>query len=452
MTDQLRHVLGGHQMSLIAIGGAIGTGLFLGSGFAIQLAGPSVLISFGLGAMIALFLMGALAEMTIMRPRAGNFGSFAAAYVSPLSGALVSYAYLAANLLAIGTEGTAVALCMRFWVPQVPAWWWIAISAVGLIGVNAFTVRAFGVIESSFSVIKIAAIIAFIALASLLVARTHALPSLGQVAEGGTRGLFPHGIAGTWMAVVVALFSFMSVELIAITAAEARNPGAAVVTALRLTFVRLTIFYLLTIGLILLVNSRLHVGSASSPFVMVMQEVGLPGAGSTMNFVVLTAALSSMNSQLYGASRTMFGLGTSGDGPRWLAKVNRNGVPVRALGLAATGMFVAIGVNAAYPNDALGIMIALAVFGALFTWLMIFVSHIRFRATTDVTGMPFHAPGAPYTSMAGAALVAGVLMTTLFMPAFRLTLICGVPFLFAAALLHRRAEEPRRAVLPQSED
>jgi amino acid transporter, AAT family len=431
----LRPALGGGQMSLIAMGGAIGTGLFLGSGFAVGLAGPSVLVSYAIGALIALLLMASLAEMVVAQPRVGNFGAFASLYVGPMAGVLVSYAYLSANLLAIGTEATAVALAMQVWMPSIAPWMWVAASAVLIIAVNLVTVRAFGAIESGFALIKIAAILLFLALGAWFVLMAPASSGVGLRNLTADGGFFPHGIAGTWMAVVVALFSYMSVELIAVTAAEAIDPRAAIVQALRLTSVRLTLFYLLTLGVILAVMPWREIGSRVSPFVVVLEGAHLPAAAGLLNFVVLVAALSAMNSQLYGASRTVFGLAKAGHAPQILGATNRAGVPVPALGLAASGMAVAIAVNVFWPDQALAMMIALSVFGALFTWLMIFVSHIGFRRATDAATLRFRAPGAPWTSYLGAALVAAILLTTLAMPAFRLTLLCGVPFLGLIALI-----------------
>src|SRR5215472_5641693 len=230
----LRRTLGARRMSMIAIGGAIGTGLFLGSGFAISLAGPAVLLSYAIGALIALLLMGCLAEMTVAHPTSGSFGAYAEFYVGPLAGFLVRYAYWTCIVLAVGTEVTAVALYMHFWFAAPPGWLWILAFSALLITVNALSVNVFGAVEYWFSAIKVTAIVIFIALAGFMLLR--AAPAGGAagigfhnyLAEGGP---LPHGLWGAWVAVIMAVFSYLSIEMIAVAAGEAANPERAVVRA-----------------------------------------------------------------------------------------------------------------------------------------------------------------------------------------------------------------------------
>lgn len=432
----LKRVLGGTQLSLIAMGGAIGTGLFMGSGFAIGLAGPSVLISFAIGALISLLVMACLAEMTVTDPQAGSFGRMAETYLGPLAGVLVSYTYLFANILAIGMEGTTIALCMKFWFPALPGLWWISASSAALVLINLATVRAFGFVESAFSVFKISAIVLFIVLGAIYVATAPPGSDAGIANYTASGGFFPHGFSGTWMAVMVAILSFAGTEVIAVAAGEARDPRRAIVQAFRMTFVRLTLFYLITIAIILAIAPWTTIGGKVSPFVTVMSHAGLKRAADLLNLVVLVAAWSSMNSQLYASSRIAFSLANSGHAPSWFAAVNSRGVPARALMLATIGMIVAGGVNAFYPEDALGILIAVSVFGILFTWLMIFLSHLGFRARFKAAELPFRIPGFPYFTLLGVVLIGAVMITTLFMPAFHLTLICGIPFLALVAVLY----------------
>ncbi|HWW20818.1 MAG TPA: amino acid permease, partial [Steroidobacteraceae bacterium] len=316
----LRKTLSAAKLSMIAIGGAIGTGLFLGSGFAIGTAGPAVLISYAIGALIGLLLMGCLAEMTLAHPTTGSFGAYAEHYLGPLAGFMVRYAYWTATVLAVGTEVTAVALYMRFWFPAVPGWCWIVGFSTMLVAVNAFSVSAFGSVEYWFSLIKITAIIVFIMLAAYVI----------SVSAGGTvgfhnytayGGFLPHGIGGLWIAVIIAVFSYFSIEMIAVAAGEAANPEQAVRSAFRSTIVRLILFYLLTLALMLAVIPWTQAGSSQSPFVLVMQSSHVPSAAAVMNFVVLVAALSAMNSQLYITTRMLFSLSRAGFAPPALGRV-----------------------------------------------------------------------------------------------------------------------------------
>src|SRR5579863_6326477 len=200
----LRRSLSARKLSMIAIGGAIGTGLFLGSGFAIGTAGPGVLLSYLIGALIALLLMGCLAEMTVVHPTTGSFGAYAEYYVGPLAGFMVRYAYWICIVLAVGTEVTAVALYMRFWFPQVPGWLWIVGFSALLILVNARSVDVFGAVEYWFSAIKVTAIVLFIVLASFVLWRATALSSAASTLPGFHNyldhgGFFPHGVWGAWV-------------------------------------------------------------------------------------------------------------------------------------------------------------------------------------------------------------------------------------------------------------
>jgi L-asparagine transporter-like permease len=441
----LRRTLTARKLSMIAIGGAVGTGLFLGSGFAIGIAGPSVLVSYAVGALIALLLMGCLAEMTSTHPTTGSFGTYAEHYVSPLAGFMVRYAYWTCIVLAVGTEVTAVALYMKFWFPAVPGWLWIALFSGSLITVNALSVSTFGTVEYWFSLLKVTAIAAFILLAGYLIASVN--PMQSDLADGsiGFRnytaygGFLPHGIAGMWVAVIMAVFSFLSIEMIAVAAGEAAQPEAAIISAFLSTVVRLVMFYLLTLALMLAVLPWTLAGSTRSPFVMVMEALRLPAAGGVMNFVILVAALSAMNSQLYISTRMMFSLSRAGQASRHLGTLTARGVPLNALLVSTSGIAVATVLSVVSPGRAFLIMVGISVFGAMFTWMMIFVTHYFFRRARSREGgarSRFRMWGFPLTTLLGAGLMAALLLTTAFTDAFRLTLVFGLPYLACLGLIY----------------
>jgi L-asparagine transporter-like permease len=444
----LRRSLSARRLTMIALGGAIGTGLFLGSGFAISLAGPAVLLSFGVGALIALLLMGCLAEMTVAHPTSGSFGAYAEYYLGPLAGFLVRYAYWTSIVLAVGTEVTAVALYMHFWFPASPGWSWIVGFSALLVLVNARSVHVFGAIEYWFSAIKVTAIVLFIPLAASIVLRTPgalAGPGGAAAAPAGFHnytahgGFFPHGLWGAWVAVIVAIFSYLSIEMIAVAAGEAAQPEIAVTRAFRATVLRLILFYLLTLALVLAIVPWTAAGVDESPFVKVMRALQLPAAAGIFNFVILVAALSAMNSQLYITTRMMFSLSRAGYAPQRFGVLNRRGVPVQALLLSSLGIALATALSVIAPKSAFVLMIAISSFGAMFTWLMIFVTHYAFRRAHEQSGAPlrFRMPGFPATTLLGAALMAAVLLTTAFTDAFRLTLVFGLPFLAALVACYR---------------
>jgi L-asparagine transporter-like permease len=445
----LRRTLSARRMSMIAIGGAIGTGLFLGSGFAISLAGPAVLLSYLVGALIALLLMGCLAEMTIEHPTSGSFGAYAEYYLGPLAGFLVRYAYWTGIVLAVGTEVTAIALYMHFWFPGSPGWPWIVGFSALLVLVNARSVNVFGAIEYWFSAIKVTAIVLFILLAAWIVWRAPpvvtgpagapAAPAVGFHNYTAYGGFLPLGLWGAWTAVIVAIFSYLSIEMIAVAAGEAARPETAVRRAFRSTVLRLILFYLLTLALVLAIVPWGAAGVDESPFVKVMRALRVPGAAGIFNFVILVAALSAMNSQLYITTRMMFSLARAGYAPRRFGLLDRRGVPVQALLLSSLGIALATALSVLAPKSAFILMISISSFGAMFTWMMIFVTHYAFRRARQRSGSPpaFRMPGYPATTLLGAALMAAVLATTAFTPAFRPTLRFGLPFLAVLILIYR---------------
>lgn len=431
---------------MIALGGAIGTGLFLGSGFAISLAGPAVLLSYGVGALISFLLMGCLAEMAIAHPTPGSFGSYAEVYIGPLAGFLVRYAYWTAVVLAVGTEVTAIALYMRFWFPDVPGWIWILAFSAALVQINASSVHLFGDTEYGLSLIKVVAILVFIALGSYVL--LHGLPAAHPGAAALSPGFHHYtehggflakGLWGVWEAVIVAIFSYMSVEMVAVAAAEAVQPQIAVARAFRSTVARLILFYLVTLALMLALVPWTALGSAESPFVQVMRALHIPAAAGIMNFVILVAALSAMNSQLYITTRMMFSLARAGDAPKALGLLTKRGVPLNALLASTVGIGLATVLSVLVPDRAFTLMLALSVFGALFTWMMIFVTYGFFRRRAGTAGT--RAYSSPAAAALGAGLLLAVLLSTPFMrggaSTFQPTLLFGVPFLLLLTLVHR---------------
>src|SRR3977135_4352457 len=432
----LRRSLSARRLTMIAIGGAIGTGLFLGSGFAISLAGPGVLVRYAIGAVVALLLMGCLAEMTVAHPTSGSFGAYAECLIGPFAGFLVRYAYWTCIVLAVGTEVTAVALYMNFWFPALPGWLWVVAFSALLIGVNARSVNVFGAIEYWFSAIKVAAIVIFILLAGYIVLRAPAAGT-GAATVGfhnytAHGGFLPRGLWGAWVAVIVAIFSYLSIEMIAVAAGEAAQPEIAITRAFRSTVFRLILFYLLTLALVLAIVPWTAAGIDESPFVKVMRALRVPAAAGIFNLVILVAALSAMNSQLYITTRMMFSLSRAHQAPRRFGLLNRRGVPVQALLLSSIGIALATVLSIVAPKSAFILMVSISAFGAMFTWMMIFVTHYRFRRVRARTGsapLRFRMVGFPATTLLGAALMAAVLLTTAFTDAFRTTLVFGLPFL-----------------------
>ncbi|WP_165770703.1 MULTISPECIES: amino acid permease [Bacillus cereus group] len=448
----LQRRLSTRQLSMIAIGGAIGTGLFLGSGMAIGLAGPSVLLSYGIGAVIAFLLMGCLAEMTVAHPTSGSFGAYAEHYIGQWAGFTVRYAYWASIVAAVGTEVTAVSVYMKYWFPTAPGWIWVILFSSLLILVNATSVNLFGTIEYWFSMIKIVAILGFILLGAYVVFGTNANPEMGVQNYINDGGFFPNGWWGMWVAVCVAIFSYLSIEMIAVTAGEAQDPEKAVPKALRSTIYRLIIFYLCTLALMLMIVPWQAAGVDKSPFVKVMELLHITGASGIMNFVVLIAALSAMNSQLYITTRMMFSLSRAGYAPKRFGTLSKKGVPVSALFLSTIGIALATIVTIVSPNQAFMLMMGISMFGAMFTWMMIFVTHLYFRKKWDKAGgrkLPVRMWGYPYLTLLGMVLMLAIIITTWFTDMFKTTLLTGIPFLLIISIgymIWKKANERNIAI------
>ena len=434
--EQLSRQLTSGQLSMMALGGAIGTGLFLGSSLAVHVAGPGVICSYLIGAVIALLLMGALSEMAVAHPTAGSFGVYAELYVNPWAGFAVRYTYWAAQCIAIGGEATAIAIYCQWWFPNTPKWLWIAGFSLALLYVNARSVGSFGSFEYWFAMIKVVAIVLFIVFGVSL------LTGLGPRAAIGFSNLTAHGgflatgWRGVWMAMVFVIFSYLGSETIAVTSGEAKDPSTAVPRAMRSMVGRLIIFYIGAIIVLLSIVpwNQLQPGAdvTASPFVKVFQMIGVPAAAHVVNFVVITAAASSMNCNLYLVSRMMFSLARGGYAPAAFGRISSRATPVPALLVSGAGLAVAVVVALLYTDSAFVYLFGVSLFGGLFAWLMIFVTHLFFRPKWDALNrprLPVRMIGYPYTSLLGAVAILAILVTTWWVEGMRVTLIAGVPWL-----------------------
>ncbi|BBR73744.1 Putative amino acid permease [Acinetobacter baumannii] len=400
--------------------------------------------------------MACLAEMTVQHPTSGSFGAYAEHYISPLAGFLVRYCYWACIVLAVGTEITAVADYMKLWFPNVGSWVWIGFFSLTLLVVNAYSVKAFGLVEYWFSTIKVFAIIVFILLSIGILTQSN--QGMTQVVThlSGHGGFFPNGFSGVWIGVIISIFSYLSIEMIAVAAGEAKDPEKAVKKAFKSTALRLILFYLLSLFLIVtLVPWTVLIGAdATSPFVMVMKNVGIPYADSILNFIVIVAALSAMNSMLYISTRMLFSLSRAGDAPKVFGRISSNGVPVNALLLSAVGIGIASIVYTINPASAFPIMIALSMFGALFTWGSIFVTHMFFRRhmVQQNIQLKFKIPASRFISLFGFIAILSITVTTWFTSEFKSTLQFGVPLVLVLIFFYYLKRSTVKLNLNSSEE
>lgn len=434
--EQLSRQLTSAQLAMIAIGGAIGTGLFLGSSLAVRVAGPGVIFSYLIGAVIALLFMGALSEMAVAHPTAGSFGVYAELYLNRWAGFSVRYTYWAAQCIAIGGEATAIAIYCQWWFPNTPKWLWILGFSIALLYINARSVGSFGSFEYWFAMIKVVAIVLFIVLGLALLIGLGPTPAIGFSNFTAHGGFLPTGWRGVWMAMVFVIFSYMGTEVVAVTAGEAKDPQTEVPRAMRSMVGRLILFYvgaiIVLIGIVPWNQIQPSADVTASPFVKVFQLIGVPAAAHIVNFVVITAAASSMNCNLYLVSRMMFSLARGGYAPASFGRVSSRGTPFPALVVSAAGLGLALLVAFLYPEGAFVYLFGISLFGGLFAWLVIFVTHLFFRPKWDAAGrprLPVRIIGYPYTTLLGTAAIIAIIATTWWVEGMRVAIIAGLPWL-----------------------
>jgi L-asparagine transporter-like permease len=411
------------QQMMMALGGAIGTGLFLASGLSVGVAGPAIILSYIIVAGISLLLGRALTEMAVAHPTAGAFGVYAGIYLSPFAGYAVRVSYWLMQVIATGGQLVAASIYMSYWFPQVPGAVWVLAFGIMLLYVNTRAVGQLGTIEYWLVAIKVVAVAVFVGLATLLVFGLTGEPAIGLSNITGHDGFMPFGVTGAWLGCCFVSYSFIGVEIVGVTSGEASDPARTIPAAMRRMVVGLSAIYIVTITLLVALKPWTELGVGESPFVSVLAGLGIPGAAGLMNFVVLSAALSSSNANLYIMSRTLFSLARAGFVPASVGRVTAHGAPVLALLISGLGLGAAVVVRALWPDSAYVWFFGVALFGALFVWLMIFVTHIAFCGSAR----------RPLTSYLGALLVGGILVSTWWVPGLESTLVAGGPWLVVLA-------------------
>jgi L-asparagine transporter-like permease len=418
------------QLAMIGLGSTIGTGLFLGSAISVKLAGPAVILSFAGAACIAVTMMLALAEMAAVNPTAGSFGLYAEMYLHPWAGFAVRLTYWLCMMVVVGSEVVAASIYCKLWFTQTPSWVWIGLFSTVILYVNCTSVGNLGTFEYWLSMIKVVTIVVFLILGTALLCGVG-FPKVGFANYTGHGGFFPNGWKGVGLGVILGLFSFFGIEVVGSTAGEAADPKAAVPKALRRTLIVLVLFYVAGLALVVGIVPWAQIGLGESPFVRVFQTVGIPAASHIMNFVVLTAALSSAVANLYFAARLAFSLSRGGYLPPALGRLSGKNMPVIAVLASAGGMVAALVLSEYFKDSLFVFMIGLSTFGALFAWLMTLLTHLAFRRFHKRQAKPYLrlGPPGPWTSLVGLGGVLAVLISTWWVPGFRITLMAGAPWL-----------------------
>jgi amino acid transporter, AAT family len=391
------------HIQLIAIGGTIGVGLFLGSARAIHNAGPGLLLAYALGGIAIFFIMRALGELLTYRPVAGSFATYAEEFCGPFAGFVTGWSYWFMWITTAMAELTAIGIYVRYWLPEVPQWLPALIALLVLYGANLLAVRAFGELEFWFALIKVVTIVALI-LAGLAVIVFH-VGDLGASAGFANLwshgGFLPFGIAGVLLTMQIVMFAYNGVELIGVTAGEARDPEVVLPRATNGIIARILIFYIGALTVIMALVPWSSLSPSVSPFVFVFEKLGVPGAASIINLVVITAASSSCNSGLFSTGRMLWSLAQRGQSPRAFATLSRQHVPAAGIHASAAVMLVGVVLNYTVPERVFTWVTSVALVGTFWTWGIILVSHRNYRRAVSAgkaPAAPFRMPGAPFAN------------------------------------------------------
>ncbi|WHY78848.1 alanine permease AlaP [Neobacillus sp. WH10] len=438
---ELQRGLEERHITLMSLGAAIGVGLFLGSATAIKMAGPGILLGYAASGVIMFFIMRALGEMAIQKPVAGSFSKYARDYLGPLAGYITGWNYWFLWVVTCMAEITAVGIYMEYWFPNVPRWIWALSALVIMAAVNFLAVKAYGELEFWFALIKIITIIAMIAIGAGMIFFGF---GNGGIATGIKNlwdhgGFFPNGIKGVLLSLQMVMFAYLGIEMIGVTAGEVKNPEKTLSRAIDTVFWRILIFYVGALFVIMSIYPWEEIGTKGSPFVLTFEKIGIPGAAGIINFVVLTAALSSCNSGIFSTARMLFNLAEHGEAPRNFGKVTKTGVPGAAVLASAGALLIGVMLNYIVPAKVFTWVTSIATFGAIWTWGIILLSQIRYRKTlkpSEARSLKYRMPLFPYTSYIALAFLAFVIGLMAYNPDTRIALVIGPLFLIFLVVVY----------------
>lgn len=426
-----RRQLNARHVQFIAIGGAIGAGLFVGSSETIHKAGPSVLLAYAACGFVIFLIARALGELVIKHPDAGGFSAYAGAYIGEWAGFVTGWSYWLNWVLVVIAELTAVGLLMRFWLPQIPQWLPGLITLVGVWGVNLMAARVFAETEFGITLVKVLTIVLLIVIGGTEIALHHSsrfgTAALSNLWAAG--GFLPSGGLGLINVLPLILFAFGGVEVIGVAAAEIADPARAVPRAINSTVIRILLFYVGSLAVVMALVPWTSIAPGSSPFVLAFGAIGIPGAAGLVNFVVLTAIVSACNTGVFATSRVLRGLALAGQAPRGLTVLNRRGVPTPALAASVGSMLVGVVLNYIAPKQVFEVIMRMDAALMLWIWLTIVWSHMNYRRRHRIESqtVAFGLPGTPYTNWFVIAFIA-------FICAFNFTDVASAT-IFALSIL-----------------
>lgn len=433
--SQLKRGLSNRHMQLIALGGSIGVGLFYGSSSTIQLAGPAVLLAYLIGGIIIFTIMRALGEMAVAEPVSGSFSTYANKYLGKFAGFLTGWTYWFMWVVVGMAELTVVGSYINYWFPAVPTWVTALVVLVVMTLINLANVKMYGEFEFWFAMIKVVAIVAMIIVGICIilfgVGNGGEPTGISNLWEHG--GFMPNGFEGLLMCFVLVMFSFGGVELVGVTAGEAKNPTKTVPKAINNIVWRILIFYIGALGVMMAIYPWDEVGSNGSPFVQIFDAIGIPAAAHIINFVVITAAMSAFNSGLYGSGRMLYNLSLQHQGPKVFQKVSQNGTPVRGILFSSAMLLIAVVLNYIVPEEVFTYISAVATVAVVTSWTIILCTQIKFRkakSKEEVSALQFKMPWHPISSYVALAFLLMVVVLMAFIPGMRVALYVAPVWFF----------------------
>jgi aromatic amino acid transport protein AroP len=418
----LKKGLSSRHIQLIALGGSIGTGLFLGIAQTIKLAGPSVILGYAIAGLIAFLMMRQLGEMIVEEPVSGSFSHFAYKYWGKFAGFMSGWNYWVLNILVCMAELSAIGLYIHYWWPDIPTW----VSALGFFifinVINLLNVKLFGEMEFWLAIIKVIAIIAMIAFGSYLLASGNGAASSNLSNLWALGGFFPNGVMGLVMAMAMIMFAFGGIELVGIAAAETDNPKTTLPKAINQIVYRVLLFYILSLVIILSLYPWNQMAQGGSPFVLIFDSLGSQTAATVLNFVVLTAAVSVYNSTNYCTSRMLLGLAEQGNAPKLFSKINDRGIPVNAVMASAFFTLLCVLINYLFPEKAFSLLMMLVVAAIVINWVVISYTHLKFKQRMIATNTPtlFPSIAYPLSNYLCIAFMCGILLIMSLTPDMRI--------------------------------
>ncbi len=428
-TNNNQHIQRGlknRHIQMIALGGAIGTGLFYGSGAVVKMAGPAITLAYLVGGIVIFFIMRALGEMAVEQPVSGSFSQYAYQYWGELPGFIAGWNYWF-NYIVVGmAELSVVGTYINYWLPDIPTWISALVCLVVITLINIINVKAFGEFEFWFAIIKVLAIIGMIVFGIAMI--VFGVGNSGQPVGFSNLwihgGFFPNGLHGVIMSMVIAMFSFGGVELVGITAGEAENPKKSIPQAINQVVWRILLFYVGALTVILAIFPWNEIEATGSPFVQIFTHVGIPSAANLLNFVVLTAALSAYNSALYSNGRMLYGLSLQGNAPKIFSKLNASGIPITAVLVSSAFTLISVLLSYLNPEKVFLYLMALATIAIIINWAIILLVQLKFRKSKDQEHKPlaFKMPLYPIGSYLSLAFLAAIVVIMAFIPDMRYSL------------------------------